>query len=77
MQLLSNTFSRIASNCTLELQAVDEMAEFAGLVRCRANYSKSKVERAWRGLADQPGHLQFCERHAARFRDRMTEASIK
>jgi hypothetical protein len=77
VQLLANTFDRIHGNCTFEWMAVDKMAEFAKLVRLRANYSKAKVERAWRVLAAWPGHLQFCVRNEKRWRENMTEATIK
>ena len=76
VQLLSNTFMRIVGNCTLELQAIEEMVEFASLVRLRANYSKAKVEQAWRGLAAKAGYVQFCKRHEARWRERMTDMAI-
>lgn len=76
VQLLANTFMRIADNCTFEFQAVDEMAEFAILCRGRANFSRAKVERAWRGLAVKVGYSQLCVRQQRRWDEHMMVMGI-
>ena len=75
-QLLTNTFGRMADNCTVDYQAVDVMVEFAQLVMARAGYSRSKVMRAWRGLEEQARHARFCARVRDRWIQQMTGVPI-
>lgn len=76
VQMLANTFIRMADNCTFEYQAVEAMAEFAQLVRERANFSQAKVDRAWRGLAGNARHAQLAARQQTRWERLMTDATI-
>jgi hypothetical protein len=75
--LLTNTFGRIADNCTVEHHAMEEILDFSRLVMARANYSRAKVLRAWRGLAEQPRHARFCARVQERWSQQMTGVAIK
>lgn len=67
IQYLANEFMRMIANGSFEWQVVDEMAEVAARVMARANFSLTKVRRAWGVLSQSVQHAQFCRRQSARW----------
>ena len=60
VQRLANTFMRMYANSTFSSHAVECMRRFGRSVQARANYSRAKVDAAWRCLAAHPRYAKLC-----------------